>query len=101
MAASIIDIIPVNRSGETAQNSEPSLAVDPIDPMQIIAGSFGGGTPDLLTTDGGTIWSNYDNLVTGDKSLAWKADGFGFLTATLRPTSGVADSDDVTTYSGT
>ena len=70
MAASIIDIIPVNRSGETAQNSEPSLAVDPNDPTQIIAGSFGAQTQYFWTTDGGTVWSNYDSLVTDDKSLA-------------------------------
>jgi len=101
MAASIIDIIPVNRSGETAQNSEPSLAVDPNDPTQIIAGTFGAQTPYFLTTDGGTLWSNYDSLVTDDKSLAWKADGSGFLTVTMTPTPGVADSHDFPTYSGT
>ncbi len=101
MAASIVDIIPVNRSGETAQNSEPSLAVDPNDPTQIIAGTFGAQTPYFLTTDGGTVWSNYDSLVTDDKSLAWKADGSGFLTVTMTPTPGVANSFDFPTYSGT
>ncbi len=95
MAASIIDIIPVNRSGETEQNSEPSLAVDPLDPTQIIAGSFAADTPFFLTTDGGATWSGYDILVTDDKSLAWKADGSGFLTATLTTTF------DIPTYTGT
>ena len=41
----IIDIIPNIASPESEQNSEPSLAVDPFDPAQMIAGSFGSGTP--------------------------------------------------------
>src|SRR3977135_1968000 len=112
----IVDIIPVADSGETRQNSEPSLAIDPNDPTQIIAGSFSAPTPFFLTTDGGATlgrsaltaqtpffvttdggatWSAYDILVTNDKSLAWKADGSGFLAATL--TTGF----DIRTYSGT
>jgi hypothetical protein len=50
----LVDIIPNNDSGENAQNSEPSLAVDPLDPTQIIAGVFGDSTnPYFKTTDGG------------------------------------------------
>jgi hypothetical protein len=41
----IVDIIPNIASAESEQNSEPSLAVDPLDPRQMIAGSFGSGTP--------------------------------------------------------
>jgi hypothetical protein len=40
MSVNIFDIIPVGDSAESAQNSEPSLAVNPNDPTQIIAGSF-------------------------------------------------------------
>jgi hypothetical protein len=54
MSVKIFDIIPVGDSAERAQNSEPSLAVNPNDPMQIIAGSFAVDTPFFLTTDGGT-----------------------------------------------
>ena len=39
--ARIFDTIPFSDSGENAQNSEPSLAVDPLDPTQIFAGTFG------------------------------------------------------------
>ena len=46
----VVDIIPQSDSGETAQNSEPSIAVNPINPAQMIAGTF----PDsfFVSTDG-------------------------------------------------
>src|ERR1043166_4464672 len=59
-ALSIVDIIPNNDSGETSQNSEPSLGVDPLDPNQMVAGVFGAGTPYFKTTTGGTICSDYE-----------------------------------------
>ena len=39
--ARVFDIIPFLDSNEAGQNSEPSLAVDPLDPTQIFAGTFG------------------------------------------------------------
>jgi hypothetical protein len=42
----LVDIIPQSDSGETAQNSEPSIAVNPVNPMQMIAGTFGDGGGD-------------------------------------------------------
>ncbi len=50
----IIDIIPNIASAESEQNSEPSLAVDPFDPGQMIAGAFGSGTPYFKTVNSGT-----------------------------------------------
>ena len=97
----IVDVIPVGDSAEAHQNSEPSFAVNPNDPTQIIAGAFaffsGGGviTPFFLTVDGGGTWTTYDTITTLDKSLAWKADGSAIVAATL--TTGT----DITTYSGT
>jgi hypothetical protein len=97
----IVDIIPISDSAETGQNSEPSLAVDPLDPTQIIAGSFsstftGGGvsSPYFKTTNGGMTWSDYGNLTTQDKTIAWKQDGSAALTSTLL-------SNVISTYSGT
>ena len=101
MSVKIVDVIPVGDSAETAQNSEPSLAVDPNDPTQIIAGAFAVDTAFFLTTDGGTTWSDYASLVSDDKSLAWKTDGSGFLASTLKPTPRVRNSEDIPTYSGT
>ena len=95
MALRIIDVIPVGDSSETAQDSEPSIAINPADPTQIIAGSFGASTSFFLTLDGGATWSHYDDLSTQDKSLAWKTDGSGFLTETMTLNA------DLATYSGT
>jgi hypothetical protein len=53
MSVKIFDIIPVGDSAERAQNSEPSLAVNPNDPIQIIAGSFAVDPPFFLTTGSG------------------------------------------------
>src|SRR5437763_6862732 len=75
MPIKIIDVIPSGDSGETAQDSEPSIAVNPLNTDQIIAGSFSTSTSFFLTLDGGTTWSHYDDLSTTDKSLAWKTDG--------------------------
>ena len=86
MTIRIIDVIPSGDSSETAQNSEPSIAINPLDPTQIIAGSFSSSTSFFLTLDGGTTWSHYDDLSTEDKSLAWKTDGslIYAVTMTLR-----------------
>src|SRR5262249_11848721 len=74
-------------------------AVDPLDPRQMIAGSFGGGTPYFKTVNSGTTWSHYGTLTTDDKSLAWKQDGSAALTATLFSLS--ATTAEINTYSGT
>ena len=77
----IVDIIPATDSGETDQNSEPSIAVNPVDPMQMFAGTFGtlgsglNPNPFFVSTDGGTTWSNFGIIHDDDKSIAWKADG--------------------------
>jgi hypothetical protein len=52
--ARIFDTIPFFDSGEHNQNSEPSLAVDPLDPTQIIVGAFAGQPqPYFKSTTGG------------------------------------------------
>src|SRR5262249_23797590 len=82
--ARIFDIIPFNDSGETFENSEPSLAVDPLDPTQIFAGSFGAQpNPYFKSITGGTAWFDDGSLTHNDKSLAWKTDGTGAITTTL------------------
>src|SRR6516164_9748589 len=82
--ARIFDTIPFSDSGENAQNSEPSLAVDPLAPTQIIVGAFGvSPNPYFKSTTGGTAWFDDGSLFHNDKSLAWKTDGSGAITATL------------------
>ena len=74
-----VDIIPFGDSSEVKENSEPSLAVDSLDPRQIITGAFAYNfssisdiqQPYFKSTDGGSTWNNYGTIPHTDKSLAW------------------------------
>ncbi len=83
----IVDIIPPSDSGETGDNSEPSIGVNPANPMQLIAASFGGSlggnAPYFVSTDGGSTWSTFGALTNSDKTIAWVPNGSAVLTATL------------------
>ena len=85
----IVDVIPQLDSSETGDNSEPSIGVNPADPSQLIAASFGGSSipganaPYFVSLDGGTTWSNFGALTNSDKTIAWVPNGSAVLTATL------------------
>ena len=88
----VIDVIPNAASAETGQNSEPSIAVDPLDPNNMISAAFsstsivgGVSTPYWISTNGGMTWSGFGSLPSVDKSLAWRQDGVAALTTTLNP----------------
>src|SRR5947209_6743957 len=59
----VIDMIPVTRSGELDRDAEPNLAVDPANPQNMVASAFtsdpGGGPGGVffLSTDGGAHWT--------------------------------------------
>ena len=63
MDVSIVNMIPKSLSGETNQDSEPSLAVNPANPLQAAATAFtpdplnGEPAPIYVTTDGGNTWA--------------------------------------------
>jgi hypothetical protein len=82
----IFDTIPFNLSGEQGQDSEPSLAVDPLDPTQIFSGAFG-FTSFFKSTSSGTAWFDDGTLIFSDKSLAWKEDGSGARCPVTSPSS--------------
>jgi len=78
----MVDVIPNLESAEARQNSEPSIAVNPNNTSQLIAGAFTNifsappvnvTTPFWISTNGGTAWSSFGSLQTLDKSLAWQA----------------------------
>lgn len=58
----LVDMIPAAVSGESNQDSEPSVTVDPADPLHIAGTAFtpdpGGSTnaPIYVSTDGGRTW---------------------------------------------
>jgi hypothetical protein len=91
MSISIVDIIPASQSSETGQNAEPSLAVNPANPLQMVATTFGGNEivsgstlqPYWISTNGGTAWSSFGSLVHFDSTLAFTQDGSAVLTAAL------------------
>jgi PEP-CTERM motif len=92
-----VDVIPFADSAEAAQNSEPSLAVNPLVRSQMIAGAFGSGTPYWQTNNIGATWSDFDNLSSVDKSIAWQRDGAAALTTTLTFT-GVGGNTQISTF---
>src|ERR671924_497401 len=84
----LVDIVPNSDSAESAQNSEPSIAVNPINPMQMIAGAFGTddrANPFFVSVNGGATWSDFGTKPHEDKSIAWLTDGSAALTAYLNP----------------
>jgi hypothetical protein len=58
----VVNMIPRSLSGETNQDSEPNLAVNPSNPLQIAGSAFtpdpGGGpnAPIFVSSDGGNTW---------------------------------------------
>jgi hypothetical protein len=94
----VVDIIPQSESDERDQNSEPSIGINPVNPMQMVAGSFGQGPPTATTvkepffksSNGGATWSDFGILDGNDKSIAWKSDGSAVLASNLA--SGAIDT---------
>jgi hypothetical protein len=94
----VVDIIPQSDSAETNQNSEPSIGVNPVNPMLMMAGTFGDGLPPFfISTDGGTTWSIFGTLFNNDKSIAWKVEGSAVLVATM---IGMPNFGPLDTHSG-
>lgn len=59
----VVNITPHSLSGDTNQDSEPNIAVNPANPKQIVATAFtpdpmgGPNAPIYLSTDGGATWT--------------------------------------------
>jgi hypothetical protein len=59
----VVNMIPKSLSGETHQDSEPTLAVNPVNPQQIIGTAFtpdplgGDFSPIYVSSDGGSSWT--------------------------------------------
>jgi hypothetical protein len=67
----VVNIIPNSSSGERNQDSEPSIAVNPANPLEIAATSFtpspnagSQNSPIFFSSDGGNTWSLLD-LIAG------------------------------------
>ena len=82
----VVNMIPFNQSGETSQDSEPSLAVNPQRPTDMVGTAFttapplpGGGVsgfaPIYVSTDGGENWG-LRNVLPGGASTSDVSVGF-------------------------
>src|SRR6266849_845821 len=81
----IVNMIPKSLSGEDHQDSEPSIAVNPSNPLHLAASAFtpdpseGPRAPIYVSTDGGNTWTLNsivpstvaDGSVTGDITVAF------------------------------
>ncbi|MFL5938567.1 MAG: hypothetical protein ACJ76U_17200 [Gaiellaceae bacterium] len=103
MAVTVVNMIPNSLSNETFQDSEPNLAVNPANPLEIAGTAFtvdpGGGSnaPIFVSTDGGNTWSL--NLIlpgvagsfvgTFDITLRFAASGLLYLAFLRQPSTGL------------
>src|ERR1043166_4482708 len=93
----IVNMIPASLSGESSQDSEPNIAVDPTNPNTIVATAFtpaptgGGFAPIYLSTDGGNTWSlrtivpGNGSFGTGDITVGFPPAGSHLYAGPLRP----------------
>src|SRR5438132_4401992 len=85
----VVNMIPASLSGETNQDSEPNLAVNPQRPTDMVATAFtpspAGGSlaPIYVSTDGGNTWA-LRNIVPGNGAF-----GTGDITVGFATTGGV------------
>lgn len=85
----IVNMIPFSLSGESSQDSEPNLAVNPVKPTDMVGTAFtrapmgGALAPIYISTDGGNTWS-LRTVVPGNGSF-----GTGDITVGFATTSGV------------
>jgi hypothetical protein len=80
----VVNMIPASLSGESSQDSEPNIAVNPANPTDIVGTAFtraagGSFAPIYVSTDGGLTWS-LRNVVPGNGSVGTGDITVGFAT---------------------
>jgi hypothetical protein len=93
-------MIPRVLSGESNQDAEPNIAVNPENPLEIVGSAFtpsptgGALAPIFVSTDGGATWTlrnvvpGNGSLGTGDISIGFAAAGGVLYAGTLNGTTG-------------
>src|SRR6266850_4215234 len=75
----LVNMIPKSLSGESNQDSEPTIAVNPANPLQIAASAFtpdplkGSFSPIYISSDGGNSWT-LNSIVPGNSRLTGTSD---------------------------
>jgi hypothetical protein len=81
----LVDMVPATRSGDTNQDSEPTLSVNPSNFLQIVGAAFtwdnltggpmtGANAPIYVSVDGGLTWSVVNNVPSAIGALFPTAD---------------------------
>src|SRR5437660_12789534 len=94
----VVNMIPLKSSAETNQDSEPNLAVNPANPLEIAGTSFTPSpnvgslkSPIFFSSDGGNTWSLKD-LIAGtpvrDQTLRFASTGGMLYAGVLWGTGG-------------
>jgi uncharacterized repeat protein (TIGR01451 family) len=79
----VVNAIPNNMSGESDQNSEISIGVNPTNQSQMVIGVFGNlsnPAPYFTSADGGNTWSFLQGINDFDKSINWAPSGTAYIT---------------------
>ncbi|MFF2029334.1 hypothetical protein [Arthrobacter sp. NPDC058192] len=81
----IVNMIPASLSGESSQDSEPNIAINPENPTDMVGTAFtramgGGFAPIYVSTNGGATWS-LRNVVPGNGSAGTGDISVGFATS--------------------
>lgn len=88
MTLTIVNMIPKSLSGEREQDSEPNIAVNPENPLQIVGTAFtpdpafGPQAPIYVSSDGGNTWS-LRSIVPGGSATADISVAYGTQGGTL------------------
>ncbi|MFQ5824967.1 MAG: hypothetical protein ACE5JB_13005 [bacterium] len=75
----VVNMIPNAQSGEIQQDSEPNLAVNPANPLQIVGSAFtpnpsgGSNAPIYVSVDGGNTWV-VNSIVPGNSTFSGTGD---------------------------
>ncbi|UFR01025.1 hypothetical protein KBP30_07465 [Streptomyces sp. Go40/10] len=114
----VVDITPVALSGDRTQDAEPSIAVNPQNPQEIVVTAFtpdpmgGSLAPVYVSTDGGHTWvmrsvvpGGTARLGTGDISVGFASEGGALYAGILNAEASLQDilrmqilrSPDITT----
>ncbi|MGC3989122.1 MAG: hypothetical protein QM796_05440 [Chthoniobacteraceae bacterium] len=73
-------MIPSTLNQESDQNSEPSIAVNPAKPREMVITAFDYyGSPIFIGHDHGSDWSVLQFMNTADSTLDWSASGSAYL----------------------
>ncbi|MEE1786054.1 hypothetical protein PUR71_24610 [Streptomyces sp. SP17BM10] len=89
----VVNITPKSLSGESEQDSEPFLAVNPEKPAEMVATAFtpaplhGKSAPVYVSTDGGATWS-LNTIVPGGGAIQGHGFGTGDITVAFADRGG-------------